>query len=136
MHTEAEALHASLLIAIHQGWDEVEIEDNCATTMKALATTNGDVIEASSILFNCRHYMETFRFILLRHIYRETNGVAHRLEHLVRSSSLDELWVDEPFDIIQDVLIDDGCNISQGLGNMTPSLYDLSLNNNNMGDTT
>ncbi|KAL6186127.1 hypothetical protein ACLB2K_042248 [Fragaria x ananassa] len=136
MHMEAEALRASLLIAIHQGWDEVEIEGDCAIVMKALATTDGDVIEVSSILSDCRHYMETFRLILLRHIYREANGVAHRLAHLARSSSLYEFWVDETPDIIQDVLMEDGCNISRGLGNMSPSLYDLSLANNNMGDNT
>lgn len=31
--------------------------------------------------------------------------VAHRLKHFARSLSLDEFWVDEPPDIIQDVLI-------------------------------
>ncbi|XP_004293150.1 PREDICTED: putative ribonuclease H protein At1g65750-like [Fragaria vesca subsp. vesca] len=134
MHMEAEALRASLFIAIHQGWDEAEIEGDCATVMKALATIDGDVIEVSFILSDCRHYMEAFRFILLRHVYREANGVAHRLAHLARSSSLNEFWVDEPPDIIQDVLMEDGCNISRGLGSMTPSLYDISLNNNNMGD--
>ncbi|KAL6193575.1 hypothetical protein ACLB2K_034659 [Fragaria x ananassa] len=168
MHMEAEALRASLLIAIHQGWDEVEIEGDCAIVMKALANTDGDVIEVSSILSDCRHYMEAFRLILLRHIYntdgdvievssilsdcrhymeafrlillrhiyREANGVAHRLTHLARSSSLYEFWVDETPDIIQDVLMEDGCNISRCLGNMSPSLYDLSLANNNMGDNT
>ncbi|KAL6225972.1 hypothetical protein ACLB2K_004820 [Fragaria x ananassa] len=38
LHMEAEAIRAGLLIAIHEaGWNEIEIESDCAVLMHALA---------------------------------------------------------------------------------------------------
>ncbi|KAL6211305.1 hypothetical protein ACLB2K_016532 [Fragaria x ananassa] len=71
------------------------------------------MVEVSTILIDCRHYLMTFNFVLLRHVNREANGVANRLAHLARSSVLDELWEDGPRDIIQDVLIEDDYKFSQ-----------------------
>ena len=132
MHMEAKALQASLLIAIYRGWNEIEIESDCETLLQALAK-DGDVVEVSAILVDCRHYLMAFDYVLLRHVNREANGVANRLAHLSRSSAFDELWEDSPPDIIQDVLIEDGCKFSQGIGVMSPLMYDHSLNiDNNM----
>ncbi|KAL6199572.1 hypothetical protein ACLB2K_029356 [Fragaria x ananassa] len=135
MHMEAEALRASLLIAFYRGWNEIEIESDCETLLQALAK-DGDVVEVSAILVDCRHYLMAFDYVLLRHVNREANGVANRLAHLARSSAFDELWEDSPPDIIQDVLIEDGCKFSQGISVMSPLMYDHSLNiDNNMSGT-
>ncbi|KAL6210288.1 hypothetical protein ACLB2K_015521 [Fragaria x ananassa] len=119
MHMEAEALRASLLIAIYRGWNEIEIESDCETLLQALAK-DGDVVKVSAILVDCRHYLMAFDFVLLRHVNLEANRVANRLAHLARSSTFDELWEDSPPDIIQDVLIEDGCTFLQGIGVMSP----------------
>ncbi|KAL6228112.1 hypothetical protein ACLB2K_002066 [Fragaria x ananassa] len=93
MHMEAEALQASLLIAIYRGWNEIEVESDCETLLQALAKY-GDVVEVNAILVDCRHYLMAFDYVLLRHVNREANGVANRLAHLARSSVFDELWED------------------------------------------
>ncbi|KAL6214185.1 hypothetical protein ACLB2K_013623 [Fragaria x ananassa] len=115
-------MRAGLLIAIDQQWNDVEFESDCATIMLSLARSSEDMSEVSALLNNCKAYMESFQFILLRHVYREANGVAHRLAHLVRIAYLDELLVDESPDIIQDVLMEDGCSIPGGFGFMSPSI--------------
>ncbi|KAL6213907.1 hypothetical protein ACLB2K_013346 [Fragaria x ananassa] len=112
MHMEAEALRASLLIAIYRGWKEIEVESDCETLLQALAK-DGDVVEVSTILVDCCYYLMAFDFVLLRHVNREANGVANKLAHLARSSVLAELWEDGPPDIIHDVLIEDGCKFAQ-----------------------
>ncbi|PRQ23360.1 putative ribonuclease H-like domain-containing protein [Rosa chinensis] len=60
LHMEAEALRAGLLLAIHQGWLEVEVESDCSTLVYAL--TWGDVIlsDIGRILEDCRRYVSSF----------------------------------------------------------------------------
>ncbi|XP_040361695.1 endo-1,3;1,4-beta-D-glucanase [Rosa chinensis] len=60
--------------------------------------------------------MEGFNLILLRHVDREANGVAHRLAHLASTSSSDEFWVEETPDIIHDVLIEDDYKVASNAG--------------------
>lgn len=61
--------------------------------------------------------MLAFESIEGRHIYRETNGVIHRLAHLVRCFFMDDFWLDKTFSIIVDVLYED-CNGSRSSGVM------------------
>lgn len=56
---------------------------------------------------------------------REVNGVAYRLAHIDSSIMLDETLA-----IIQDVLYEDLCNCSRGIGFMSPSRQSSSFVNN------
>lgn len=51
--------------------------------------------------------------IVIHHIYREANGVVHRLAHIASHSSIVKFWLDEMPSIIEDVedvLFEDCCN--------------------------
>ena len=121
LHMEAEGLRGGLLIAMHQQWEEIEIESDCALIVAAMQNRDKDILEVSPILQDCHRYIEMFKFVVFRHIYREANGVAHRLATLVRSPDIDEFWVGECPCIILDTLLDDGCDVNRGVGLMSPS---------------
>ena len=133
IHMEAEACRAGLLMAIHQGWSNVELECDCASLVNALSTEQEDFSEIGRIIDDCRVYTLEVRPIHIRHIYREANGVAHRLANLASCSFLDDLWLDETPAIIQDVLFEDICKCSRGLGTMSPSRSSPIININNLG---
>lgn len=42
LHMEAEACRAGLLIAVHQGWSDIELESDCSLVIAALASSNKD----------------------------------------------------------------------------------------------
>ncbi|XP_004296207.1 PREDICTED: uncharacterized protein LOC101297422 [Fragaria vesca subsp. vesca] len=129
LQVEAEALLAGILIAIHQGWDMVEIESDCSMLVDALHRDEEDLSMVGRIVEDCKRYTRSFISFRCRHIYREANGVANRLAHLASWNSLDELWFDEAPVIIRDVLFEDGCNVDRGLGNKSPPMFDYHINN-------
>lgn len=71
-----------------------------------MALSNGmeDYSEIVRIIDDCRTYITTFTSIQVQHVYREENGVVHRLAHLTNFSYLDNLHV-----IIRDVLYENQC---------------------------
>lgn len=62
-----------------------------------------------------------FNSITIRHVYRETNGVANRLAHIASCSWIDDFWLDETLFIIKNVLYEDLCSCGRGSGSMSPS---------------
>ncbi|KAL6227626.1 hypothetical protein ACLB2K_001583 [Fragaria x ananassa] len=96
-----------MLVTIQQQIEEVEFEGDCALILQTLSRDVDDLSEVGAILADCKHYMIAFNFISLRHVYREANGVTHRLVHLASTSMLDEFWVEDTPVIIQDVLVED-----------------------------
>lgn len=54
--------------------------------------------------------------ISFRRIYREVNDVANHLAHLASRSYIDDLWLGETPSIIDDVLYEDICKCTRGLG--------------------
>ena len=91
LHMEAEACRAGLLIAIHQGWDAVELESDCATIISSLANNLVDLSVVGRIIDDCHMYKAEVTSFQVRHIYRETNGVTHHLAYRVSFSFLDNL---------------------------------------------
>lgn len=53
VHTEAEACRAGLLLAIHQGWSEVEIESDCDVVVMALNGSTVDLSNMGRIIDDC-----------------------------------------------------------------------------------
>ena len=92
---EAEACRAGLFLAIHQNWFGVDLESDCAMVISALANPDADFSDIGCILDDCKEYMNAIGSFTLRHIYREANGVAHRLAHIASFSNIDDIWLDE-----------------------------------------
>ncbi|PRQ15756.1 putative ribonuclease H-like domain-containing protein [Rosa chinensis] len=93
IQAEAEALRASLLIAVHQGWNDIEVESDCAMLVNALEGEMEGLSEIGRIVEDCKRYANSFLSFQFRHVYRETNGVANRLAHFASWNDLDEYWV-------------------------------------------
>lgn len=121
LHVEAEALRAGILIAIQEDWMSIELESDCASLISALYSSCIDCSEIGRIVEDCRDYMSSISSANLCHIYREANGVAHRLAHLASVSYVDDLWLNETPSIIEDVLFEDLCKLNRGFGSMSPS---------------
>lgn len=81
-----------------------------------------DWSECGRVVEDCKELRSTFVSFSLRHIFREANGVAHRLAHLANSSHDDFLYLDETPEIIQDVLVEDSCTFVRGLGSSSPGI--------------
>ncbi|KAL6124156.1 hypothetical protein ACLB2K_076671 [Fragaria x ananassa] len=92
---EVEILRAGLLVAIHQGWEEIAVETDCVVLVHALTGVGDDLSESGRMMEDCRRYASSFTSFNIRHIFGEANGVVHRLAHLVSWSNLDEFWVGE-----------------------------------------
>ncbi|XP_040364504.1 uncharacterized protein LOC121050032 [Rosa chinensis] len=86
-HSEVEACRAGLLLAIHQGWKQIELESDLSLLLAALNNPVDDNnSEVSRILDDCRDYMQEFDVIRIRHVSREANSAADRIAHFaVRS---------------------------------------------------
>ncbi|XP_024171590.1 uncharacterized protein LOC112177537 [Rosa chinensis] len=104
INMEAEACRDGLLLGIHQGWTNIDIESDSALLIAALKSKEENLSEVSRILDDCRDYMSAFQYVRARHAYREANGVTHRLAHLASLFSINDVWLDETPAIIQDVL--------------------------------
>ncbi|XP_062021071.1 uncharacterized protein LOC133737560 [Rosa rugosa] len=129
---ELEAMRAGLLLIIHQGLVNVDIETDCSLVIAALKSATEDYSEVGCIVEDCKAYLHAISSINLYSVYREANGVAHRLAHLASVDYLDDYWLDETPVIIRDALFEDSCTSTRGVGNMSPSLYNhhsYSINN-------
>ncbi|PRQ31246.1 putative ribonuclease H-like domain-containing protein [Rosa chinensis] len=103
-HMECEAMRAGLLLLIHQGMVDVNIETDCAAVITALNGSMEDFSEVGCIVEDCKAYLSAITSFSLQPIFREANGVTHRLAYLASVSYLDDYWLDETPMIIQDVL--------------------------------
>ena len=84
----------------------------------------------SGILQDCWFYMQTLEYCRIRHTHREANNVADRLAHFAsRGHDLGRIVTEAP-DFIQDVLVDDICNIvsNPSIGSMSPRVEQTSIN--------
>ena len=88
------------LLAIHQGWDYVEVETDCAVLVDALKGEGDDMSVIGRIVEDCRRFVNAFSSFECRHIYREANGVANRLSHLASWGGIHNVWLEETSDII------------------------------------
>ena len=122
LHVELEACRAGLLFAIQQGWNQIELESDCMQLVTALSNSCEDWSHVGRIVEDCKNYMTAFNNIQAHHIFRETNCAAHRLAHTANFSAMDEFWLEEIPAIIEDVLFEDFCNCTRGLGTMSPSM--------------
>ncbi|PRQ36979.1 putative ribonuclease H-like domain-containing protein [Rosa chinensis] len=104
INMKAEAHRVGLLLGIHQGWTDIDIESDSALLIAALNSKEENLSEVSRILDDCRDYMSAFRSVRVWHAYCKANGVAHRLAHLASLFSNDDVWLNETLAIIQDVL--------------------------------
>ncbi|XP_024164679.1 uncharacterized protein LOC112171781 [Rosa chinensis] len=75
LNMEAEACRAGLLLGIHQGWSEIDIESDSAILIAALNSSKQDFSES----------------VRIRHIYREANGVTDRLTHFASLFAIDDV---------------------------------------------
>ena len=129
LQVEAKALRTGMLFAMHHGWDTLEVEMDCITLVNALHRDEEDFSEIGRIVDDCNMYASSFAFIQFRHVYRQANGVANRLACLANGHDLDQVWLEESPVIIRDILLEDGCIITRGLGDMSPPVYSNSINN-------
>ncbi|PRQ34728.1 hypothetical protein RchiOBHm_Chr5g0072311 [Rosa chinensis] len=106
---EVEAMRVGLLLLIHQGMDSVDIETDCVAVITALHRNTEDLSEVGCIVEDCKAYLSSLSSFTLRSIYREANGVAHRLTHLASVEWLDDYWLEETLVMIRDVLYEDSC---------------------------
>jgi ribonuclease HI len=88
---EAEACRIGLLMAIQHGWDNILLETDCSALNTALANLEVDLSDVGCIVKDCREYLKNFASISVSHIYREANGVAHRLARLASFSAIDKV---------------------------------------------
>lgn len=109
---EALALRAALALIVMQRWTDVDVETDCALLLAAVLRTDEDSSEIGRIVEDCRDDMMQIPSIVIRHTFREANGVAHRLAHLAKSHYENFFWFDEAPASIQDVLFIDECNVS------------------------
>ncbi|KAK9938970.1 hypothetical protein M0R45_015680 [Rubus argutus] len=122
-HEKAEACRAGLLLAIHQGWDDLIMETDCAMLVDALTGVEDDFSQIGRIVGDCKEYLCSFNSFEIRHVYREANRVTHRLAHIASLSNFDNCWLRETPSIIEDVLFEDLCNLTRGFGITSPSMY-------------
>lgn len=120
---EAEACRSGILIAVHQGWQDVDFECDCSMMITALASTSLDFSEVGRIVEDCLEYMSECSSFHIKHVYSEANGVAHRLTHFASLFDLDEFWLDETPFIIEDVLYEDYCSSTRGPCSLSRSVY-------------
>lgn len=104
---EAEAFRAGMLLALHQGWNNLILESDCATLVTAVNTLGEDYSDIGPIIGDCKDYMLAITSLNVRHIYREANCVAHRLAHVASFSIVDDCWIDNTPSIIEDVIYED-----------------------------
>ncbi|KAL6129601.1 hypothetical protein ACLB2K_072951 [Fragaria x ananassa] len=90
LHTEVDAFKAGLILGIQQGWKDIDIESDFILLVAALGREEEDLSD-----MECKEYMRAFQTIRIRHIGRETNGVANRLAHLASRGFLDDVWLGE-----------------------------------------
>ncbi|KAM5564827.1 hypothetical protein ABKV19_019070 [Rosa sericea] len=131
LNMETEACRAGLLLGIHQGWTDIDIESDSAILIAALNSEEKNFSEVSRVLDDCKEYMCAFQSVRVRHIYSEANGVADRLAHLASGCDIDDLWLDEMHAIIQDILYEDQCNcfyVARGPGFMSPPMQNPNIN--------
>jgi hypothetical protein len=86
-HMEVEACRAGLLVAIHQGWSDCDVESDCAVLVAAIGSTVPDFSELGKVVEDCRDYMGAIGSLRVKYMYREANSVAHRLAHITSLSS-------------------------------------------------
>jgi hypothetical protein len=99
------------------------METDCAMIVTALANADNDLSQVSRIIEDCRVYLRSFNSFVIRHIYREANGVAQRLAHVANFSRSFDFWIEVTPSIIEDVLYEDGCIYTRGIGITSPSVY-------------
>lgn len=87
LQLEAEAL----LIDIHQGWSDIDLESDSSLVVAALANSTEDCSDIGCVMANCKDYMSEFHSINFCHVLREANGVAHCLAHLTNYSFIDDI---------------------------------------------
>ncbi|XP_061993859.1 uncharacterized protein LOC133711783 [Rosa rugosa] len=109
---EVEACRAALLLAIHQGWREIEVESDSSVLVNAMNFQGEDNSEVSRIIDDCKDYVHAFDAIVIRHIFREANSVADRLAHFASLGQVTDLYLGEAPDYLQDVLYEDFCKAS------------------------
>ena len=114
LHAEAEACRACLIFALQHGWDDIILESDCSMLVAALKGSEDNLSNMGCIIGDCKSYLRAFSSIDICHIFREANGVAHRLAHIASSSFTNEFWLEETPSIIEDVLLDDVCNRTRG----------------------
>lgn len=107
----------------------MDLESDCIVIISTLASNSLDCLEIGRVVEDCKEYMAAISSISFRHIYREANDVGNRLAHLTRRSYIDDFWVEETPSIIEDVINKDICKCIQGVGAMSPLLYDLVIIN-------
>lgn len=95
----------------------------------ALNNVAEDCSEVGRIIEDYKEYLLAFNSVLVRHINREVNGVAHRLAHLASCSCIDDLWLDETPSILEDVLFEDLCNCNRGQDPSSPLVYNPCIIN-------
>lgn len=81
LHVELEAYMAGLLIPIHQGWTEIELESDYVQLVASLRSPWVEWITKT---------IRAFSDIQVCHIFREANCVAHKLAHTTNFSAMDE----------------------------------------------
>lgn len=87
--------------------------------MRAVTGSEEDSSEIGKIVEDCIAHLLDISFISFCHIFREANGVAHRVAHLASSHLENFSWVEEASVIIHDVLFENRCNSFQGQGTLS-----------------
>ena len=123
IHAEAEACRTGLLIATQQRWDGLILETDCSLLATTLASVGEDFSHIGRIVGDCKELMHSFNSIEIRHIYREADCVAHRLAHIASFSISNCIWFEDTPSIIEDVLFEDCCTRTQGIGFKSPLMY-------------
>ena len=101
----------------------MDMENDCAVLISALATTSLDYSDIGRIVEDCKEYLASIFSVFFRHIHREANDVVNCLAHLASRSYIDDFWYEETPSIIEDVLYEDVCKCTRGQDITSPSLY-------------
>lgn len=79
LYCEVEACQTSILLAIYQGRRSIELDCDSSLIVATLNHQTPYDVEVSRLLEDCKSCMIGFDFIRIRHVFRETNSVTHRL---------------------------------------------------------
>ncbi|XP_004300884.1 PREDICTED: uncharacterized protein LOC101315056 [Fragaria vesca subsp. vesca] len=60
LNMEAEACRVGLLLGIHQGWTNIDIESDSATLVAALKSEEKDLSEVNRVISDCKSYFSVF----------------------------------------------------------------------------
>ncbi|XP_048421195.1 uncharacterized protein LOC125468781 [Pyrus x bretschneideri] len=111
------AIHAEFLVAryavllVQNHWPEdgqIYFEGDVSLVIATMIGQGDDSSTCGPIINHLRCLLAEMAHSIVNHVQREGNEAAHRLAKMGLSSSQEIVWLEEPPDLIQDILVEEG----------------------------